>query len=143
MVLITKEYKFCAAHRYWNSTWSKEKNIDIFGDDIKNHGHNYVLRITVRGPIDSDSGFLLDLQWLNKLVADEIISILDHSQIDKDISWFNEKQPSTENLVIFVWETLSPYFKEKKSSLFKIFLRETSTIFTEYYGPDSDKSEVI
>ena len=44
MPLITKEYKFCAAHQYWNNKWSKEENFNIFGDDIKNHGHNYILR---------------------------------------------------------------------------------------------------
>ena len=40
----------------------------MFGDDIKNHGHNYVLRISVKGTINPSSGFLIDLQWLNKLV---------------------------------------------------------------------------
>ena len=142
MILITKEYKFCAAHKYWNSDWSNQKNINIFGDDIKNHGHNYILRITVRGLVNQDSGFLVDLQWLNNLVANKVIEVLDHSQIDEDISWFKDKQPSTENLVAFIWKVLYPHFKGKDSSLYKIFLRETPTIFTEYYGSESNKSEV-
>ena len=55
MPLITKEYKFCAAHRYWNDKWSKEENFNVFGDDIRNHGHNYILRITVKGKINPEA----------------------------------------------------------------------------------------
>ena len=142
MPFITKEYKFCAAHKYWNSSWSEDKNLEVFGDDVKNHGHNYILMVTVCGEIDPESGFLVDLQWLNRLVKDQIINALDHSQIDKDIPWFKDKMPSTENLVVFIWEILSPYFDNKKSSLYKIFLRETPTIFTEYYGPKLIDKEV-
>ena len=136
MPLITKEYKFCAAHQYWNDKWSKEENFEVFGDDIKNHGHNYILRITVQGKIDSDSGFVVSLQWLNDIVRNKVVKILDHSQIDKDIEYFKNKTPSTENLVIFIWNILEPYFEEKTAKLYKIFLRETPTIYTEYYGPE-------
>ena len=136
MPLITKEYKFCAAHQYWNDKWSKEENFNVFGDDIKNHGHNYILRITVQGKIDSDSGFVVSLQWLNDIVRNKVVKILDHSQIDKDIEYFKDKTPSTENLVIFIWNILEPYFEEKTAKLYKIFLRETPTIYTEYYGPE-------
>ena len=142
MLLITKEYKFCAAHKYWNSSWDEQRNIDVFGDDVKNHGHNYILRVTVCGTTDEQSGFLLDLQWLNKIVSRKLIKVLDHSQIDEDIPWFENRQPSTENLVVFIWDTLCPYFKDTNSSLFKIYLRETPTIFTEYYGPNANKREV-
>ena len=143
MPLITKEYKFCAAHKYWNSEWSEDKNFDVFGDDVRNHGHNYILRITVKGSIDKGSGFAVDLQWLNRIVKDNIVKILDHSQIDKDIDWFKDKRPSTENLVVFIWETLFPFFKEIDASLYKVFLRETPTIFTEYYGPESTDKEIL
>ena len=138
MPLITKEYKFCAAHQYWNNNWSKEENLDVFGKDVKNHGHNYVLRVTVSGKINHDSGFLVDLKWLNTIIEDKIIDVLDHSQIDKDISYFRDKTPSTENLVVFIWNILNPYFDDKTSELHKIFLRETPTIYTEYYGPEED-----
>jgi len=142
MPLITKEYKFCAAHKYWNPDWSKQENFDVFGNDIKNHGHNYVLRVSIKGAINPSSGFLVDLQWLNKLVENEVLKKLDHSQIDEDILWFKNRLPSTENLVVFIWEILDPYFKDIDASLFKIYLRETPTIFTEYYGPELNGEEV-
>ena len=77
MPLITKEYKFCAAHQYWNNNWSKEENLDVFGKDVKNHGHNYILRVTVSGKINHDSGFLVDLKWLNTIIEDKIIDVLE------------------------------------------------------------------
>ena len=139
MPQITKEYKFCAAHKYWNNKWDEEKNYEVFGDDIYNHGHNYILRITVKGEIDPDSGFIVNLMWLNKIINENIIKSLDHKQIDQDIDWFKDKSPSTENLVRFVWTKLTPFFETENCSLFKIYLRETPTIYTEYYGPEKEK----
>ena len=138
MPLITKEYKFCAAHQYWNNKWSKEENFEVFGDDIKNHGHNYILRITVQGKIDANSGFVVSLQWLNDIVRNKVIKILDHSQIEKDISWFKNRQPSTENLVMYIWNQIAERIP-KPAYLYSVKLRETPTIYTEYYGPEGEK----
>ena len=69
MPFITKQYKFCAAHRYWNKNWSKDKNKKIFDKDIFIHGHNYLLDITISGPIDKNSGFIINLKNLNKLFS--------------------------------------------------------------------------
>ena len=134
MPQITKQYKFCAAHKYWNENWTDEKNKEVFDDDVKIHGHNYDLYITIKGPIDKDSGFIINLLHLNKLVNEEIIRELDHSMIHEH-SWFADKQPSTENLVLFIWERLSTKIKSP-AKLYCIKLRETGTIFTEYYGEE-------
>jgi 6-pyruvoyltetrahydropterin/6-carboxytetrahydropterin synthase len=136
MPYLTKQFKFCAAHKYWNEKWSKDKNYQVFGDDIKVHGHNYILDITITGTVDEDSGFIYDIQKLKSLVDDKVIKVLDHSQIQEDINWFKGKQPSTENLVLFIWESIASHI-DKPAKLYKIKLRETPTIFTEYYGPDN------
>ena len=135
MPFITKQYKFCAAHRYWNSQWSDEENKSIFDKDIYLHGHNYLLDITITGPISKESGFIINLKTLNKLVEDHIINVLDHRQIDKDIKWFKNKQPSTENLVIYIWDHIFNLIPHP-AKLYKIKLQETPSIFTEYFGPD-------
>ena len=136
MPYITKQFKFCAAHKYWNNSWSNDKNYEVFGDDIKVHGHNYVLDITITGPINEDSGFIFDIQELKNIVDENVISVLDHSQIQEDVKWFEGKQPSTENLVLFIWESISQHIKAP-AKLHKIKLRETPTIFTEYFGPEN------
>jgi|TARA_Y100000994_G_scaffold242819_1_gene240242 6-pyruvoyltetrahydropterin/6-carboxytetrahydropterin synthase len=136
MPYLTKQFKFCAAHKYWNEKWSKDKNYQVFGDDVRVHGHNYILDITITGTVDEDSGFIYDIQKLKSLVDDKVIKVLDHSQIQEDINWFKGKQPSTENLVLFIWESIASHI-DKPAKLYKIKLRETPTIFTEYYGPDN------
>ena len=135
MPFITKQFKFCAAHKYWNDAWDYDKNYQVFGDDVKVHGHNYLLDISITGPINKDSGFVYDIQRLKEVVDSRVISILDHSQIEKDVEWFKGKQPSTENLVLFIWDSIVSYIASP-ARLHKIKLRETPTIFTEYYGPD-------
>ena len=75
---------------------------------------------------------------LNAVMEEFVIRNLDHSQIDKDISWFKDKQPSTENLVIYIWEQIIDKIP-KPACLYSIKLRETPTIYTEYYGPEGEK----
>ena len=137
MPYITKQFKFCAAHKYWNSDWSDEKNEEIFEDDVRIHGHNYLLDITIKGEASKDSGFIINISDLKKIVDKYVIAYLDHSQIEKDIEWFQDKQPSTENLVVFIWKQINSHSPEG-GQLFKIKLRETPTIYTEYYGPDGE-----
>ena len=136
MPFITKQYKFCAAHRYWNNRWTETENFENFGDDIYLHGHNYNLDITISGEINTDSGFIVNLQKLNNIVQENVISIMDHSQIEKDIDWFENQQPSTENMVVFIWEKLADKIPSP-AKLHSIKLQETPTISTKYYGPKS------
>ena len=131
--IITKKYHFCASHKYGNDSWSKEKNIKVFGKDYNTHGHNYILEVSVTGPIDPGSGWLVDLQKLNKLVKRKVVSVLDHSQIEVDIQWFKDKQPSSENILIWIWDEIIDEIET--GTLHKLRLVETHSIYTDYYGP--------
>ena len=135
MPYLTKQYKFCAAHRYWNPNWSDKKNYQIFGEDVRIHGHNYTLDITISGPINDESGFIVNLFELNKIVKLHVLDVMDHSQIQLDIPWFESKQPSTENMVVFIWEQIVTKIPNP-AKLKSIKLRETPTIFTEYFGQE-------
>jgi len=137
MPYITKQFKFCAAHKYWNSSWSDEKNKEIFEDDVRIHGHNYLLDITIKGQASKESGFIINISDLKKIVDKYVIRYLDHSQIEKNIDWFKNKQPSTENLVVFIWNQINSHIPDG-GKLFKVKLRETPTIYTEYYGPEEE-----
>ena len=131
--IITKRYHFCASHKYGNNYWSEEKNLEVFGKDYNTHGHNYVLEVSVTGPIDPDSGWLVDLPSLNKIVKSKVVNVLDHSQIEKDVEWFKNKQPSSENLLIWIWDQIFDDITDCK--LHRIRLVETHSIFNDYYGP--------
>ena len=137
MIILRKKYKFCAAHRYYNLKWSAKKNIDIFGDDYKVHGHNYVLEITLKGPVNKETGFLVNLSYINQIVNENIINILDHSNIQEDIEWFSDKQPSSENLAIFIYQKLKNKIKNPVE-LYSVKIEETPTISSEYFGEKSN-----
>ena len=131
--IITKKYHFCASHKYGNADWSEEKNLEVFGKDYNTHGHNYILEVSVTGPIDQGSGWLVDLQKLSKLVNSRVVNVLDHSQIEVDIEWFKGKQPSSENILVWAWDEIAP--RLERGTLHQLRLVETHSIYTDYYGP--------
>ena len=90
--------------------------------------------MSVTWPVNPDTGWLVDLPLLNKVVNSNVVDVLDHSQIEKDIEWFKDKQPSSEVLVVWIWDQIVKDFKEVK--LHRIRLVETFTIHTDYYGPN-------
>ena len=129
---LTKVFHFNAAHQYGHSDWTDEKNWEVFGPDSKIHGHNYTIEVMITGDILEDTGFLVDLGHLKKIVKKNVIDILDHSLFDVEVEWFKDRQPSSENLVIFIWNQIQSELKGAK--LHRIRLHETPTIFTDYYG---------
>ena len=139
MLNITRRYTFCAAHQYWNENWTHKKNEEKFGSDIHVHGHNYKLDVSINGKINPKTGFIINLKILDSIV-NEYVDLLDHSQIEKDILWFKEKQPSSENLAIYFWEHISDKIP-KSVKLYQIRIYETPRIFTDYYGPNEEKYE--
>ena len=132
--IITKKYHFCASHKYGNPDWSEEKNREVFDKDYNTHGHNYILEVSVSGPIDPGSGWLIDLKKLGEVVKTNVVNILDHSQIEIDIEWFRGKQPSSENILVWAWGEIAPRLERGK--LHRLRLVETHSIHTDYYGPN-------
>ena len=137
MIYITRRERFNAAHMLWNYNWNEQKNIEVFGDDYRVHGHNYVVIVAVTGELNKDTGFIVDLQKVNNIMKNDIISELDHSNIQEDIPWFNNRQPSSENLAIYIYEKLKEKI-ELPTKLHSIKIEETPTISSEYFGDIND-----
>tara|TARA_B100000686_G_scaffold306077_1_gene345166 strand:- start:4389 stop:4796 length:408 start_codon:yes stop_codon:yes gene_type:complete len=131
-IYLTKIFYFNAAHQYGHKDWTNKKNYEVFGPDSKVHGHNYTLEIMVTGKVNDETGFIVDLGHLKKIVNEHVIDVLDHTQFEKEVDWFSDRQPSSENLVQFIWSQIKP--RLKGASLYRIRLKETPTIFTDYYG---------
>ena len=132
MIVLNKVFHFCAAHQYGNSALSDEENLAAFGKDLHIHGHNYELTVSITGTVDPQTGFLVDLGHLKEVVNEHVIHQLDHSQIEIDIPWFVGKQPSTENMVVWIWDQIAANLNS--GSLHQIRLQETPTIYTDYFG---------
>jgi 6-pyruvoyltetrahydropterin/6-carboxytetrahydropterin synthase len=134
-VYLTRIERFNAAHKLWVSKWSEEKNKEVFGKcSNKNwHGHNYTLSVTVKGAPDPNTGFIIDAKLLSEIIKENVTDDLDHSNLNLDIDWIpKDLQPTTENLVILIWQRLEQ--KIMNCSLHCIKLVETETIYAEYYG---------
>ena len=133
-ITICRKSHFNAAHKLYNPIWSKEKNLDVFGRcSYENyHGHNYELIVKFEGEIDQDTGMVMDLSDLKKIIVREVEDVLDHKNLNLDIDYFKDKIPSTENLAVFIWDKLNDSIElEGKLS---IVLYETPRNFVEYSG---------
>ena len=108
MIYITRKLEFCASHRLFNPEYSDEKNAEVFGlcNNPNGHGHNYVMEVTVRGEVHPETGMVLDLKALKKLVNEEIILKVDHKNLNVDVPFLKDVIPTAENLAIHFWEVL-------------------------------------
>jgi 6-pyruvoyltetrahydropterin/6-carboxytetrahydropterin synthase len=137
MVYLTRVERFNAAHKLWVNEWSEEQNFQMFGkcSNPNWHGHNYYLHVTVKGQPDPVLGFVFDAKKLSVLVKSEVLDHLDHRNINLDVSFFPKtQQPTTENLVVAIWNQLVGPIAEQGATLHCIKLYETETIYAEYFG---------
>ncbi len=134
-VRITRRLHFCAAHRLARPEWSEEKNRRVFGDCANPnwHGHNYDLEVTVAGPVNPETGYVMDLGTLKDLVNRRVVDELDHSNLNLDVPWLEGIVPSTENLAVAIWERIAPHIPVP-AKLDKVVLWETPRQWAEYRG---------
>lgn len=135
MIYITRKEHFNAAHKLFNPAWSEEQNNATFGKCAnKNwHGHNYELFVTVKGEINPDTGFVVNLKDLSTLIRTDVTEVLDHKNLNMDVKGM-PIMPSTENVAIFIWNILSPKIKNMGAVLHGIKLYETDSNYVEYFG---------
>ena len=134
-VLITRRLHFSAAHRLGREDWPDGKNREVFGlcSNPNWHGHNYEIDVSVEGPIDPDTGYVLDLKTLRDLVEDRVIRDLDHRNLNLDVTWLQGVNPTTENLVVAIWNRLAAAMP-RGTRLARIVLHETPRNRVEYAG---------
>jgi 6-pyruvoyltetrahydropterin/6-carboxytetrahydropterin synthase len=136
MIYITRRERFNAAHRLFKPEYSDEQNLDIFGkcSNPNWHGHNYTLFVTVKGDVNPDTGFLVNLKDLSAIIDQLVIEKLDHRNINLEVDFMTGKLASTENLAIGIWNELSESISEMGAVLHSIKLYETENNFVEYLG---------
>jgi len=136
MIYITGRESFNAAHKLARTDWSDEKNAEVFGKCANPnwHGHNYQLYVTVKGEINPETGFLVDLKWLKVIINTYVIDKIDHRNLNLDVDFMKGKLASTENLAIEIWNELLPHIEQGGAKLHSIKLYETENNFVEYFG---------
>ena len=136
MLFITRKEHFNAAHKLYNTQWSEEKNAEIFGkcSNPNWHGHNYNLYVTVKGNINPDTGFIVNLKDLSTVIRVEICDKLDHKNLNLDVDFLHGVMTSTENVTIAIFNILAPKIKNLGAELHSIKLYETENNYVEYFG---------
>ncbi|RYF91488.1 MAG: 6-carboxytetrahydropterin synthase [Chitinophagaceae bacterium] len=136
MIYITRKAQFNAAHKLSRSDWSEEKNSEMYGKCANPnwHGHNYSLFVTVKGEVNPQTGFLVDLKWLKDMMNIHVIEKVDHRNLNLDVDFMKGKLTSTENLTIAIWDILNPHIQSVGAQLHCVRIDETDNNYVEYFG---------
>ena len=133
---LTRRVQFASAHRYRRPDWSDAENADIFGACAhpNYHGHTYVCDVTVAGPVDEETGFVVDLGFLDRVLQREVRDRFDHRNINLDVPEFAEGKliPKGENLARFICERVQAALAHTTARVVKVNLAEDATLSSAY-----------
>jgi len=136
MVFITRKETFSAAHKLNRPDWSEQKNLDTFGKCANPnwHGHNYQLFVTVKGDVQSQTGFVTNLTTISNNDKEKVISKVDHKNLNLDVDFMKDKLPTTEVLAIEIWQQIATPINALGCKLHCVKIQETEKNFVEYFG---------
>jgi len=136
MIYITRRERFNAAHRLFREDYSDKQNLEVFGkcSNPNWHGHNYELFVTVKGEINNQTGFLVNLKRLSSIIRENVITQLDHKNINLEVNFMKGKLASTENLAVGIWEELEEHINLLGAELHCVKVTESENNFVEYFG---------
>ncbi len=123
---------FNAAHRLHNENWSNEKNEEVFGkcNNPNFHGHNYDLEVKVIGYCDVETGYVIDTKVLGSIIQNSVVEVFDHKNLNLDVPYFKNTNPTTENVAKVIYEILRSQINNELE--LKIKLYETPRNYVEY-----------
>lgn len=130
MTTITRRYRFSASHRLHSDQLSSQENQRVYGkcNNPFGHGHDYILNVSVAGQTDAD-GLIVNLQQMDRLVAEEVLAPFSHRNLNEDVSEFKQLVPTTENLTLVIAARLKArwpeYFSYSSAHLHSISMFET------------------
>ncbi|HVT74646.1 MAG TPA: 6-carboxytetrahydropterin synthase [Lacunisphaera sp.] len=134
-VFITRQVHFNSAHRLHNPAKSLAWNRRQYGPCTNPHwhGHNYVLEVTVRGEPAADTGYIIDLGELKRILHRAVVDPCDHRNLNEDVPFLRGVIPTTENLVIAFWHRIEPLLPAGRLHCVRLY--ETPRNFAEFFGP--------
>ncbi len=134
MVYVTRRAQFSAAHRLHNPKFSEDENKRIYDkcNNPSGHGHNYDVEVTVSGEPDPETGMVIDLKVLKRLLQEYVIDELDHKHLNYDVEFMRDVIPTAENIAMKIWERLEPHIENGK--LYSVKLYESQNNFVDYRG---------
>jgi 6-pyruvoyltetrahydropterin/6-carboxytetrahydropterin synthase len=133
-VTVTRRMRFNSAHRVFNPSFSDADNDATFGkcNNPNWHGHNYTLDVSVEGAINEPTGYVMDLARLRDIVEAQVVSKVDHKNLNLDVPFMKGVIPTSENIIVAFWDILEPVVKP--ATLKRLVLWETENNYVEYSG---------
>ena len=133
-VTVNRKAHFNAAHRLYNADWTDARNATVFGKcaNPNYHGHNYELIVAVKGEINPETGFVMDMKILKQLIENEIEDKFDHKNLNEEVEAFKDLNPTAENISVVIWNKLRS--KIDNDLELSITLYETPRNFVTYSG---------
>ncbi|WP_374720748.1 6-carboxytetrahydropterin synthase [Peribacillus tepidiphilus] len=131
MIYLSRKMYFSAAHSYRIDEWSEEKNQIVFGpcSNSHGHGHDYTLEVMVKGKLNDKSGIVVNITDIDMVVKTFVQKELDGKFLNKENPYFKKNIPTTENIVMYLWDSLDGKFGS--CTLHKIRLHENDFLFSE------------
>ncbi|MDQ6790404.1 MAG: 6-carboxytetrahydropterin synthase [Candidatus Dormibacteraeota bacterium] len=105
-VLVTRRVTFAAAHVLRRPEWDDRRNKEVFGQCAGDHGHNYVLEVSVSGEPDPATGMVVNLKDLDRAVKQAVVRHVDHRHLNRDVPFLEGVVPTAENLALVFWRQL-------------------------------------
>ena len=109
-VRITRRATFAAAHILCRPEWSDAKNREVFGACATDHGHNYVVEVTVGGSLDPETGMVVNLKQVDSVLRREFIDAVDHRHLNRDVEFLRGVVPTAENIALAAFHRLEGHF---------------------------------
>jgi 6-pyruvoyltetrahydropterin/6-carboxytetrahydropterin synthase len=133
MVRLSQQFEFSAAHRLHTATLSEAENIEIFGrcNNPNGHGHNYELEVVVAGVPDTQTGVVIPLEELQRIVNQRIIDPFDHKHLNLDCAEFRDLNPTVENIARVLYGRLKGHIPAP-AKLVSVRVWETPKTMCEY-----------
>jgi 6-pyruvoyltetrahydropterin/6-carboxytetrahydropterin synthase len=111
-LLLTRRVTFASAHVLRRDDWDEERNADVFGVCARDHGHNYVLEVSVGGAPDQETGMVVNLRELDRVVREAVVDHVDHRHLNHDVPFLRGVLPTAENVALACWARLEDHLRE-------------------------------
>ena len=131
MITLTRRYHFSASHRLHVAVLSDRENAELYGkcNNPFGHGHDYILEVTVSGPVDPVSGLIVPLAKLDRLIEEKVVRLFSSRNINLDIPQFAAVVPTTENIasviVTLIQASWRAYIDDPAVEFLRVHVQET------------------
>jgi 6-pyruvoyltetrahydropterin/6-carboxytetrahydropterin synthase len=124
VIRLSRTIHFNAGRSLWRPGWSAEKNREVYGEESPHgYGHNYALEVAVAGEADPQTGMVVNLTDLDRVLREEVDRPLDHQNLNRDVPEFAQTPPTAENLAVWIWRRVAARIAAERWPCRVVFLR--------------------